>query len=154
MKLAYPDDKPGLSRLRLVQPAHANGPPSAHTASQRDLDHAVFDTPAENGGGRWIPNLQKMSWIAVWESICVPRIVFPAIGSRAACSTNRNGSLRTSTRFTGRDIDGLIDRPLLVDRNVTMYFESEETRRAYLDFPALRSVPLPDNPYDDGEAEG
>jgi hypothetical protein len=56
--------------------------------------------------------------------------------------------------LTGRDIDSLIDRPRHVERNVTMYFESEETRRAYLDFPALRSVPLPDNPYDDGEAEG
>lgn len=56
--------------------------------------------------------------------------------------------------LTGRDIDSLMDRPRLVDRNITIYFESEETRQAYLDFPALRSVPLPDNPYDDGEAEG
>lgn len=56
--------------------------------------------------------------------------------------------------LTGRDIDSLPDRPRLTDYKVTMYFESEETRQAYLDFPALRSVPLPDNPYDDGEAEG
>lgn len=56
--------------------------------------------------------------------------------------------------MTGRDIDSLPDRPRITGYRVTMYFETEETRQAYLDFPALRSVPLADNPYDDGEAEG
>jgi hypothetical protein len=56
--------------------------------------------------------------------------------------------------LTGRDIDGLADRPRIVDHKVTIYFESEETRQSYIDFPAARSVPLPDNPTGDGEAEG
>jgi hypothetical protein len=56
--------------------------------------------------------------------------------------------------LTGRDIQSLADSPRIVDRKVTIYFESEETRQSYLDFPAARSVPLPDNPSGDGEAEG
>jgi hypothetical protein len=56
--------------------------------------------------------------------------------------------------ITGRDIDNRDERPYIVDGNVVMYFESEETRRAYLDTPIDHPVRLPDNPYDDGEAEG
>jgi hypothetical protein len=41
-----------------------------------------------------------------------------------------------------------------VDGNIVMYFESEETRQAYLDTPVDHPVPLPDNPVDDWVAEG
>lgn len=60
-----------------------------------------------------------------------------------------------SDPMTGRDIDAsLADRPHIVDQRLTLYFESEQTRQAYLDLSGRRSLPLPDNPYDDGEAEG
>lgn len=56
--------------------------------------------------------------------------------------------------ITGRDIDDLSGHPYIVDGNVTMYFESEETRQAYLDTPIDHPFHLIDNPYEDGEAEG
>lgn len=56
--------------------------------------------------------------------------------------------------ITGHDIDDLSGHPYIVDGNVTMYFESEETRQAYLDTPIDHPFPLVDNPYEDGEAEG
>lgn len=37
--------------------------------------------------------------------------------------------------ITGRDIMDRKGRPTIVDGNVTMYFESEETKQAYLDSP-------------------
>lgn len=56
--------------------------------------------------------------------------------------------------ITGRDIEDLAGKPYLIDGNVTMYFESEETRQAYLDTPIDHPFRLVDNPYEDGEAEG
>lgn len=56
--------------------------------------------------------------------------------------------------ITGRDIGDLSGRPYLIDGNVVMYFESEETRQAYLDTPIDHPFRLVDNPYEDGEAEG
>ena len=56
--------------------------------------------------------------------------------------------------ITGEDITGLAGRPQVVDGKVTMYFESEETRRAYLDTSTKHSIRLPDNPDEEGEAEG
>jgi hypothetical protein len=57
--------------------------------------------------------------------------------------------------MTGQDVDTtLADRPRIVDDGLTVYFESEQTRQAYLDLSARRSLRLPDNPCDDGEAEG
>lgn len=56
--------------------------------------------------------------------------------------------------ITAHDIDDLAGKPYLVDGNVTMYFESEETRQAYLDMPTDHPFRLVDNPYEDGEAEG
>ena len=35
--------------------------------------------------------------------------------------------------ITGRDIKDLSGHPYIVDGNVTMYFESDETRQAYID---------------------
>jgi hypothetical protein len=56
--------------------------------------------------------------------------------------------------ITGRDIHDVHTHPSIVDGNVTMYFESERTRRDYLDTPKEHALHLPDNPVEDGEAEG
>ena len=56
--------------------------------------------------------------------------------------------------ITGQDISELERRPFHVDGNVTMYFESPQTRRAYLDMPLDHPFRLQDNPNDEGEAEG
>lgn len=56
--------------------------------------------------------------------------------------------------ITGRDIDDLSVHPFLVDGNVTLYFESEETRQAYLDTPIDHPFHLVDNPTDEGYDEG
>lgn len=56
--------------------------------------------------------------------------------------------------ITGNDIADFKRHPHLVDGNVTMYFESEETRQAYLDTPIDHPFPLVDNPTGEGEAEG
>jgi YHS domain-containing protein len=56
--------------------------------------------------------------------------------------------------ITGRDIEDLTGHPYLVDGNVVIYFESEETKRAYLDTPKDHPFPLQDNPDEEGEAEG
>ncbi len=56
--------------------------------------------------------------------------------------------------ITGRDIMDLEGHPYLVDGNVTMYFESEETRQQYLDTPTDHPFHLVDNPTDEGYDEG
>jgi hypothetical protein len=56
--------------------------------------------------------------------------------------------------ITGRDIEDLEGHPYIVDGNLVIYFESEKTRQEYLDTPAEHSVPLPDNPIDEGIDEG
>ncbi|MBU1191521.1 MAG: hypothetical protein KKA36_08220 [Gammaproteobacteria bacterium] len=56
--------------------------------------------------------------------------------------------------ITGRDIDDLAGHPYLVDGNITMYFETEATRQAYIDEPTDHPFPLVDNPYDEGIDEG
>jgi YHS domain-containing protein len=56
--------------------------------------------------------------------------------------------------ISGLDIDDLSGKPYIVDGNVVMYFESEETRQTYRDTPIDHPFRLVDNPYDDGEAEG
>ena len=54
--------------------------------------------------------------------------------------------ISTIDPITGRDIDDREGRPCIVDGNLVMYFESEETRQEYLDTPIDHPVPLPDNP--------
>lgn len=56
--------------------------------------------------------------------------------------------------ITGRDIEHLERRPYHIDGNVTMYFESEETRQQYLDMPLDHPFRLVDNPTDEGYDEG
>jgi len=62
--------------------------------------------------------------------------------------------ISTIDPITGRDIEDLEGRPHIVDGNLVMYFETPETRQAYLDTPIDHPVPLPDNPFEEGVAEG
>lgn len=56
--------------------------------------------------------------------------------------------------ITGREIEDLAGHPYIVDGNMTMYFESEETRQAYLDMPIDHPFHLVDNPTGEGYDEG
>lgn len=62
--------------------------------------------------------------------------------------------ISTIDPITGRDIDNLEGHPYVVDGDMVMYFETEETRQAYLDTPVDHPVHLPDNPTGEGWAEG
>lgn len=56
--------------------------------------------------------------------------------------------------ISGRDIGDSSGHPYIIDGNVTMYFESEETRQAYIDTPIDHPFHLVDNPTDEGYDEG
>lgn len=56
--------------------------------------------------------------------------------------------------MTGRDIVDLSAHPFLVDGNLTIYFESEQSRREYLDMPTDHPFRLVDNPSGEGYDEG
>jgi hypothetical protein len=56
--------------------------------------------------------------------------------------------------ITGRDIRDPAMHPYVVDCKVKMYFESEETRQAYLETPTDHPLRLIDNPTDEGWDEG
>jgi hypothetical protein len=43
--------------------------------------------------------------------------------------------INTIDPMTGNDIDNVTSHPSLEDGNLTMYFETAETRKAYLDMP-------------------
>jgi hypothetical protein len=62
--------------------------------------------------------------------------------------------ISTIDPITGRDIPDLEGKPYLVDGNLVIYFESEQTRQEYLDTPMDHPVRLPDNPTEEGIAEG
>ena len=62
--------------------------------------------------------------------------------------------ITTIDPISGNDIQELSGRPHIVDGNIVIYFETEENRQAYIDMPMDHPVKLPDNPYEDGEAEG
>ena len=62
--------------------------------------------------------------------------------------------ITTIDPISGQDIADLERHPFHVDGNVTMYFESPATRRAYLDMPLDHPFRLQDNPNEEGEAEG
>ena len=62
--------------------------------------------------------------------------------------------ISTIDPITGRDIGRVEGKPSIVDGNMTMYFESEQTRQAYIDTNKSHTLNLPDNPNEDGEAEG
>lgn len=62
--------------------------------------------------------------------------------------------ISTIDPISGADIGNVEGKPYLVDGNMKMYFESEETRQAYIDKSKNHTLNLPDNPHEDGEAEG
>ena len=62
--------------------------------------------------------------------------------------------ITTIDPISGRDIEDLAGKPYIADGNVVMYFESEETRQAYLDTPIDHPLRLADNPTEEGVAEG
>lgn len=55
---------------------------------------------------------------------------------------------------TGREIDDLAGRPYLVDGNLTIYFESDATRKEFMEMPLDHPFHLVDNPTDEGYDEG
>jgi YHS domain-containing protein len=56
--------------------------------------------------------------------------------------------------ISGNDIADYLQHPYHTDGNVTMYFETEETRQAFLDMPVDHPFRLIDNPDDEGFDEG
>lgn len=62
--------------------------------------------------------------------------------------------LSSTDPMTGREIDDLSGHPYLVDGNVTIYFESEATRKEFMDMPIDHPFHLVDNPTDEGYDEG
>jgi hypothetical protein len=56
--------------------------------------------------------------------------------------------------ITGRDLGDVEAHPYIVDGDLVIYFESEQTRQAYIDTPMDHHVRLPDNPLEDWVAEG
>jgi len=54
--------------------------------------------------------------------------------------------------MTGKDIEDITNHPSLEDGNLTIYFETEQTRKAYLDLPLdhpNRCLPFPATNEDD-----
>lgn len=62
--------------------------------------------------------------------------------------------ISTVDPITGKEIENLEGRPYIVDGNMVIYFESEETRKAFQDMPTDHPFKLQDNPLEEGEAEG
>lgn len=54
---------------------------------------------------------------------------------------------------SGKNVGNVEGKPSLVDGNLTMYFESDQTRRAYREEQKNHTLDLPDN-KEEGEAEG
>ncbi len=60
--------------------------------------------------------------------------------------------INTIDPITGNDIEEVLQHPSVTDGNLTIYFETEATRRAYLDMPINhpnRCLPYPAKPDDD-----
>ncbi|HEX9180247.1 MAG TPA: hypothetical protein VF859_07620 [Burkholderiales bacterium] len=92
------------------------------------------------------PNPGAINWVA---SDCLPR----------DCEQSRRlhepeSMLSSIDPITGRDIEDLTGHPYLVDGHVVMYFETEETKQAYLNTPKDHPFLMQDNPDEEGEAEG
>ncbi len=62
--------------------------------------------------------------------------------------------LSSTDPITGVEIEDLAGHPYLINGNVTMYFETEATRKAFMDMPIDHPVHLADNPTEEGYAEG
>ena len=62
--------------------------------------------------------------------------------------------LSSTDPMTGLEIDDLTGHPYIVDGNVTMYFETEATRKEFMEMPIDHPFHLVDNPTDEGYDEG
>lgn len=62
--------------------------------------------------------------------------------------------LSSTDPMTGVEIADLTGHPYLIDGNVTMYFETEATRKAFMDMPLDHPFHLVDNPTGEGYDEG
>lgn len=56
--------------------------------------------------------------------------------------------------ITGRKIDDVSGHPFVVDGDVTIYFENEDSRRQFMELPLDHPFHLVDNPIDEGYDEG
>lgn len=56
--------------------------------------------------------------------------------------------------ISGKDIPDINGRPFLVDGNMTIYFESEDTKQQYMNMPKNEAHTNLGNATEDGEAEG
>jgi YHS domain-containing protein len=62
--------------------------------------------------------------------------------------------LSSTDPISGREIDDLTGHPYLVDGNVTIYFETEATRKEFMNMPIDHPFHLVDNPTGEGYDEG
>ena len=62
--------------------------------------------------------------------------------------------INTIDPMTGVDIENVTRHPSLEDGNLTMYFETEGTRKAYLDMPLDHPNPLLPYPAADSDDPG
>ncbi len=63
--------------------------------------------------------------------------------------------ISTIDPITGHDVIGAKDHPSIVDGNLTIYFESEATRKAYQDTPNNHPVEkLPASPSEEDDRGG
>lgn len=60
--------------------------------------------------------------------------------------------MSTIDPMSGKDIENVLTHPSMQDGNLTMYFESEDTKQAYIKMPIdhpNRVLPFPASDYDD-----
>jgi hypothetical protein len=91
-------------------------------------------------------NFESVNWTA---TECLPRDQ-----EQSRRLHEPESMITTIDPITGRDIPDLSGRPYLVDGCMVMYFESEDTRQAYLDTPIDHPFRLQDNPHGEGYDEG
>jgi YHS domain-containing protein len=102
--------------------------------------------PTKASGTSPALDFDALNWVA---SDCLPRD-----REQSRRLHEPEAMITTIDPITGRDIEDPTGHPYLIDGNVVMYFESEDTRREYLDTPTDHPVRLRDNPDEEGEAEG
>jgi hypothetical protein len=114
---------------------------------------------------RGLRRRKEVSMNPAKSSVTSPALSFDAINWVASDSLPRDqeqsrrlhepeAMITTIDPITGREIEDPTGHPYIVDGNVVMYFESEDTRSVYLDTPTDHPVRLQDNPDEEGEAEG
>jgi len=88
-------------------------------------------------------------------SIPLIRRYFPGLAWNQAQSRRLHEPehrINTIDPMTGKDIEDVTSHPSLMDGNLTVYFETEATRKAYLDMPIDHpnlSLPYPAADDDD-----